>query len=313
MKGILHAASIVDGHTEYDRERAYSHIAEVGGWIGYGGTDLLSAIKGDPQPSQYCQVKPKTPRIVKGDEVKYETPKGMDQQVFLPKIPLEIEERIYQRNGISPTAEERAKGIWYVADKYNLPLVVTEGLKKTWASLSQGHLTVGLPGVTALYRAKDEHKKRLPQRELTEYGKALAKPGRQITFAFDQDTKVSSILNVRRDLVRTIELMQDRGTICKIAKWNPEQGKGLDDLIVNVGPRAYNVAIANAERPDADINRHYRTQYNSITKKVQQRLGDVPKERLDLEVYGYCLDPENGATINDAHRFISASDHMRSG
>lgn len=306
MKGLLHGASVVNGHTEYDRERAYSHIAEAGGWIGYGGTDLLSVIEGNPQPSQYCQVKPKTPRIVKGDEVKYETPKGMDQQVFLPETPKAIEERIYQRNGISPTTEERAKGIWYVADQYNLPIVVTEGLKKTWASLSQGHLTVGLPGVTALYRAKDENDERLSQRELTQYGKALAKPGRQITFAFDQDTKVSAILNVRRDLVRTIELMQDRGSICKIAQW--EGGKGLDDLIVNVGPRAYNVAIANTIRPDSEINRHYRTQYNSITKRIKKRLGEVPKERLDLEVYGHCL---KDAEMNDAHRFISASDHIR--
>ena len=308
MKGLLHGASIVGGHTEYDRERAYSHIAEVGGWIGYGGTDLLSAIEGNPKPSQYCQVKPKVPRMVKGDEVKYETPKGMDQQVFLPEIPIEIEQRIYQRNGISPTSEERAKGIWYVADQYNLPLVVTEGLKKTWASLSQGHLTVGLPGVTALYRAKDEHDERLPQREFTEYGKALAKPGRQITFAFDQDTNISSILNVRRDLVRTIELMQAAGVVCKVAQWDPKLGKGLDDVIAKVGPRHYNAAIANAISPEAEIKRHYRGQYNSICERVQERLGDVPQERLDLEVYSYCKE---NAELNDAYRFISESDHMR--
>lgn len=313
MKGLLYRASIVDGHTQYDSEKAYSHIAEVGGWIGYGGTDLLSVIKGDPQPSQYCQVKPKTPRLDKdGDIIKYETPKVPGQQVFLPHIPHEIEERIYQRNGISPTAEERTKGIWSVADKYNLPIVITEGLKKTWASLSQGHLTVGLPGVTALYRAKNEYDERLPQRELTAYGEALAKPGRQITFAFDQDTKVESILNVRRDLVRTIELMQTEGVVCKVAQWKPELGKGLDDLIVKAGPKAYNLAISNAVRPDAEINRHYRTQYNAITKRAVKRFGEMPKERLDMEVYSYCLSPDNGATINDAHRFISASDHMRS-
>ncbi|BDM82829.1 MobF family relaxase [Acaryochloris marina] len=312
MKQYLHGASTVEGHTVYDHEKEYGRIAQGGGWIGYGGVDLLSVIEGNPQPSQYCQVKPKTPRIFDGKENKYETPKGVDQQVFLPHIPHEIEERIYQRNGISPTAEERTKGIWSVADKYNLPLVITEGLKKTWASLSQGHLTVGLPGVTALYRAKNEHDERLPQRELTEYGKALAKPGRQITLAFDQDTKVSSILNVRRDLVRTIELMQTRGVVCKIAQWKPELGKGLDDLIVKAGPKAYNLAIANAVRPDAEIKRHYRTQYNAITKRAIKRFGDIPKERLDMEVYSYCLSPDNGATINDAHRFLSASDHMRS-
>ncbi|NJM67352.1 MAG: hypothetical protein HC851_17590, partial [Acaryochloris sp. RU_4_1] len=75
------------------------------------------------------------------------------------------------------------------------------------------------------------------------------------------------------------------------------------------GPRQYNVAIAHAVTPDAEMKRHYRGQYNSITKRVQARLGeDVPKERIDLEVYGYCKE---NAEINDAYRFISESDHMR--
>lgn len=308
MKRKLNGTHKVNGKWVDDPERAYSRIAEGGGWIGYGGTDLLSVVEGNPQPSSYCQVKPKTARIIKGKEVKYETPKGVDQQVFLPHIPDEIAEKIYRRNAINPTREERDKGIWSVADRYNLPIVLTEGLKKTWASLSQGHLTVGLPGVTALYRAKDENDERLPQRELTAYGKALAKPGRTVTFAFDQDTKLSSILNVRRDLVRTIELLQAEGVVCKIAPWDSKLGKGLDDVIANVGPRPYNAAIANAIPPDAEITRHYRGQYNALSKQVKNRLGDLPKERVDLEVYTHC---KQYAELNDAYRFISESDHMR--
>lgn len=308
MKRKLNGTHKVNGKWIDDPERAYTRIAEGGGWIGYGGTDLLTVIEGNPQPSSYCQVKPKTPRIFDGEEVKYETPKGVDQQVFLPHIPDEITELIYQRNAISPTPEERTKGVWYVADQYNLSIVLTEGLKKTWASLSQGHLTVGLPGVTALYRAKDDFDNRLPQRELTEYGKALAKPGRKITFAFDQDTKLSAIFNVRRDLVRTIELLQAEGVVCKLAPWNPELGKGLDDVIAKVGPRYYNAAIANAISPDGEVKRHYKGQYNSIAKRVQKSLGEMPKERVDLEVYAYCKE---NAELNDAYRFISESDHMR--
>ncbi|NJM66934.1 MAG: AAA family ATPase, partial [Acaryochloris sp. RU_4_1] len=309
MRHKLNGTHKVDGKWVDDPERAYNRIAEGGGWIGYGGTDLLSVVAGSPKPSLYCQVKPKTPRIFNEKEVKYETPKGVDQQVFLPHIPDEIAEKIYRRNAISPTQDERAKGVWYVADQYNLPIVVTEGLKKTWSSLSQGHLTVGLPGVTALYRAKDEFNNRLPHRELTAYGQALAKPGRKITFAFDQDTNIASILNVRRDLVRTLELLQAEGVVCKLAPWDPKLGKGLDDVIANGGPRHYNAAIAHAVSPEAEMKRHYRGQYNSITKRVQARLGeDAPKERLDLEVYGYCKE---FAEINDAYRFISESDHMR--
>lgn len=308
MKRKLNGTHKVNGKWIDDPERAYSRIAEGGGWIGYGGTDLLSIVEGNPQPSLYCQVKPKTPRIFEGKENKYETPKGVDQQVFLPHIPDEIAEKIYRRNAINPTPEERAKGVWSVADQYNLPIVLTEGLKKTWASLSQGHLTVGLPGVSALYRAKDEFKNRLPEREFTDYGKALAQSGRQITFAFDQDTNTTSIMNVRRDLVRTLEFMQSAGVVCKIAQWEPKLGKGLDDLIMKAGPRAYNATIANAVPPEAEIKRHYRGQYNAISKRVQKRLGEMPKERIDLEVYAYC---KKYAELDDAHRFISESDHMR--
>ena len=161
MQAKLNGITKVDGQWVADPKLAYSRIAEGGGWIGYGGTDLFSVIHGGSTPSEYCQVKPYTPRIIDGDEVKYETSKGVDQQVFLPDIPDEIAELIYKRNAINPTPEERAKGAWFVADKYNLPIVLAEGLKKTWASLSQGHLTVGLPGVNALYRAKDEFDNRL--------------------------------------------------------------------------------------------------------------------------------------------------------
>lgn len=307
MQAKLNGITKVDGQWVADPNRAYNRIAEGGGWIGYGGTDLFSMIHGGSTPFEYCQVKPYTPRIIEGDEVKYETPKGVDQQVFLPDIPDEIAELIYKRNAINPTPEERAHGAWFVADQYNLPIVLTEGLKKTWASLSQGHLTVGLPGVTALYRAKDEFDNRLEFRELTAYGEALAKPGREIIFAFDEDEKPKTIANVRRDLVRTAELLTAKGCVCKTARWSTDDGKGLDDLIVKCGPQAYNVAIANRRSVKGELTAHYRNQYKYLANKVQRRLGDIPQARVDLEVYRECREKHE---VNDAYRFISYSDHV---
>jgi conjugative relaxase-like TrwC/TraI family protein len=257
----------------------YAPVVQGGIWFnaGYDIEALAAANAGDRIPETSWGVyKSFTPRIDekktkrKGELSfrKYENPIGQRREFFMPIVSPDMADEMYRKHGINPTAAERESGLYFVALKYNLPIVITEGAKKTMASLSQGHITIGMQGVNALYRARDDQGERLPERQFNESFACWATPGRKITFAFDADIKQSSIVAVRRALVHSVELLQQRGCEIKVAAWRPEEGKGLDDLIVQSGPGAYEKALLMAQPPDAAIAAHYRYEYERVNSKL---------------------------------------------
>ena len=297
----------------------YEQVAG-GGWWGKAGIDARSLLNLQPgQPPQLSTwgcFKADSPRIDqdksnrKGETefIKYENSLGVSRSLYLPIVPDSLAERIYSKHDIEPTAAERQSGFWAVVHQYNLPITITEGAKKTWASLSQGEVTIGVSGVNGLYRAKDLEGNLLPGRQLNEEMAVFATPGREFRFAFDQDTKVSTVRNVRRDMVRGIELLEAQGCTCKVASWKPADGKGLDDLIVNRGPAAYTSPIALAEPSDKAKRTHYRTEYNLIARQVRINNPEASLEQLDAEVY---LRAIAKGELKDGERFISQSDQAR--
>ena len=297
----------------------YEQVAG-GGWWGKAGIDarsLLNLQPGQlPQLSTWGCFKADSPRIDqdksnrKGETelIKYENPLGVSRSLYLPIMPDSLAERIYSKHDIEPTAAERQSGFWAVVHQYNLPITITEGAKKTWASLSQGEVTIGVSGVNGLYRAKDQEGNLLPGRQLNEEMAVFATPGREFRFAFDQDTKASTVRNVRRDMVRGIELLEAQGCTCKVASWKPADGKGLDDLIVNRGPAAYTSPIALAEPSDKTKRTHYRTEYNLIARQVRINNPEASPEQLNAEVY---LRAIAKGELKDGIRFIGQSDQAR--
>ncbi len=276
----------------------YDDVAD-GGWWGNAGIDALSLVDlkpGEkPDYTAWGCFKPDNPRIdsqksVEGGKTKYrkyENPASSRRVPFLPDVSERLANKIYQKYGINPTADERKSGFWYVVKQYSqIPITVTEGFKKTLSSLSQGEVTIGLTGVNHIYRSTDDDKKKLAKRQLNPEVAVFADKNREFRFAYDQDTKVKTIINVRRDMVRGIELLEERGCKVKVLKWNGENGKGLDDLISQAGASAYTEAHRNAVSSALDKKIHYRTEYNKLAKKVREELGDdISSERLDLEVY----------------------------
>lgn len=300
----------------------YETVAE-GGWWGQAGIDALSLkdlTPGEkPQNVLWGCFKPDNPRIDQQKSAdkgttkyrKYENPSGRGRVPFLPEISDRLAEQIYQKHGINPTAEEKKSGFWYVVKQYpkQIPITVTEGFKKTLASLSQGQVTIGLTGVNHIYRSTDEDKNKLPQRQLNPEVAVFADPEREFRFAYDQDTKAKTIVNVRRDMVRGIELLESRGCNVKVLKWNAADGKGLDDLIAESSSVAYAEAHNNAISSDLDKKTHYRTEYNKLAKRTLSSLGNnISSERLDLEVYiAAVLKGER----DDGVRVIGESDRTR--
>nr|WP_235112048.1 MobF family relaxase [Acaryochloris sp. 'Moss Beach'] len=303
MKKMLYGLTKIDGQWQRVPERGYERLAEQGGWYGKSSVDALSLPQlqsGEEAPlGSFIQFKAVQPRIDSdGEPIKYESPAGGERGLFLPHIPDDLAQQIYQKHGVEPTSAELKTGFWHIVHKHNLPIVFTEGYKKTLAALSQGVITVGLPGVNALYRANDKSRQPLPRRELSMAGQVFATKGRQITFAFDSDTKLSSILNVRRDMVRSIELLEEKGCVIKVADWNPQHGKGLDDLIHNKGAAAFLKALQSAQSGSKSKRSHYRYEYNRLNKFCEN----------DIAIY---LEAHKRGEAMDGYRVILQSDTMR--
>jgi hypothetical protein len=107
-------------------------------------------------------------------------------------------------------------------------VILTEGVKKAAALLSQGFAAIGLPGIWGGYRKKSGNPCLLPQLAV------FASSGRQVYFAFDQDEKPTTRLHNRKAVGCTARLLQQHGSAVSIISWSPWI-KGCDDLIVAKG------------------------------------------------------------------------------
>lgn len=178
--------------------KTYGHI-EAGGWW-CSGIDPLNNWQAMP----WGCFKPNCPRLPlePGKKlIKYETPAKTATRAFFLAVPDHVAEKIYQRYGVTPTAEDWARGFWHVVWKYCIPIAIAEGCKKAACLLSTGYAAIALPGAYNGYRTKDALGNPITP-YLIEDVKYFAVPGREIVLAFDQDEKPETRSKVNRALSR---------------------------------------------------------------------------------------------------------------
>jgi hypothetical protein len=196
------------------------------------------------------QAKLSTPKLDKqsGKRRKYETPVGNGSRAFLPAIPSQIWEAIANQYGVS----HEAGSFWdWVADRPEIPIVLTEGGKKSLAALSQGYVTIALYGINAgvsKYETIGGDRLRRLKPELIPDLQRFAVEGRKFILAFDQDAKPQTRYKVEGALADLSWHLEQAGAIVKIASWDgqADRCKGLDDLIVNAGVEAWHSAYDQA-------------------------------------------------------------------
>ena len=130
----------------------------------------------------------------------------------------------------------------FIANHPEIPIVFTEGAKKSLSLLSHGYCAIALYGVNGGYRANlriGGEVIPLKQPELIDDLKPFIVPGRPIVLAFDQDAKATTRQKVNKALLKFGGLLEQRGSIVRIAEWDGTQGKGIDDLIVAAGLEAW--------------------------------------------------------------------------
>ncbi|WP_375491828.1 MobF family relaxase [uncultured Nostoc sp.] len=267
----------------------YAHI-ESGGWwcdAGVNPNSFANLQSGDkPDRKIWGCYKPNNPRE-KADKpgkfIKYEHPPQTELSIFLLDVPDDIAGRIYEKAGVQPTDCDRQSGFWYCVWKHNLPVTITEGAKKAASLLSQGHAAIGLPGIYAGYRSKDEFGEQVKARLMDELA-VFATPQREITFCFDYETRSETQRNIEIAISRTGRLLEEHGAKVTVVTL-PGPDKGVDDLIVAQGPLVYEKAFYEASTLKAwrDTNNKQRHSPPAPPKKLSE---NERKQRLQQRFSG---------------------------
>nr|WP_249370257.1 MobF family relaxase [Acaryochloris marina] len=322
--------SLIDDRSHPD-VLSYQELADGGGWWCDSGVNPLSfeTLGPDEKPttSLYGTFKPnpktarldidKTQKARRKDPQappryrKYENPMGPKRELFerdmaFQPIPDHIAQQILTKYGVMQTQEEKAKGFWYTVYQHpEIPIYRTEGDKKDAALVSQGRVVIGGQGVNIGYRAKDQKDNRLERRVLHPQLDVFAVPGREFRYAHDWDSEQSTVWDVRREMVREAELIEEQGCKTWRIPWDSEQGKGVDDLIGNHGPIAFERADQNAYPMDREIKMHYRGQYTQIKNKLSR---ENPQHNNDIAIY---LIAQGEGDAMDGTRVLMQSDAAR--
>lgn len=136
----------------------------------------------------------------------------------------------------------------WVTNHPEIPIVITEGAKKAGSLLTAGYVAIALPGIFNGYRQPSyEMGQPTGTASLIPHLAQFATPGRTFYFAFDCDLKPTTVANVRTAISQTGWLLEQQGTQVRVIDWNPELGKGVDDLIVNQGTEAFDTAYLAAK------------------------------------------------------------------
>jgi len=186
------------------------------------------------------QAKLSQPRVdPKGKACKYETPIGNGSKAFLPDLPIAMRQRIANRYQV---AVPSAGSFWHWLQYHpEIPVVWTEGGKKALSLLSLGYVAVALYGVNGGYATNA-----IGDRALIADVLRFAQADRPHVLAFDQDPEDKTRQRVNTALSRFGGLLQQTGGAVAIAQWSGMDGKGVDDLIVNCGSKAWEQAHAEA-------------------------------------------------------------------
>lgn len=227
-----------------------------GGWVAYGTT-----IAGGVGPVAYF--KPRHPRIdfEKRKQIKYETPAKAQALPILPFVDDETAQKIYKKYRVTPQEEEP---FWQVVWRFNLPISITEGLKKALLLIQEGNPAICLRGI-ANWHCKGT-------RELFPILQHFATRDRKIHIVFDQDTKPRTIANVACQIRQLGQVLQNYGCDVFVTTWNHASGKGIDDAFVQEGADWLDQTIATSLTLDEWKKCGLKRQYFEIIRRLKTLL-----------------------------------------
>ncbi|WP_431356849.1 plasmid replication protein, CyRepA1 family [Komarekiella delphini-convector] len=246
-------------------------------------------------------MKPDSPRLEWDKEtqqhtekpIKYESPPKTPNRVTYLRVPLHIWKLVALRYDvpmpelITITQSGEALGFWaWVMAHPQIPVILTEGEKKTGCLLSLGFVAIALPGIWNGRVGKEDLERLHP--DLV----PMAQKGRKFIILFDYETKPKTKLHVFQATRRTAAAIIQQGCLCEVALL-PGPEKGIDDWVVALGnkaDKAVSAMIADAltlseYQQRFFINkarglRKYKPNVTVNTRYLSQAIGSLPQSGL---------------------------------
>ncbi|MEM1684859.1 MAG: plasmid replication protein, CyRepA1 family [Nanopusillaceae archaeon] len=251
LLAILSADAIaaIQGNQKYITQRTrkildrYEPIAQTGAWVAWGTT--LDGTSGTiPIIKPFC---PRTDR--RNKVVKYETPAKCPATPLLPIIPQEYLKKIANLWKIELDTTVPAWKAIQAAPQ--IPIIITEGLKKSLALIAQGIPAIAIRGITQ-WHAKGSKE---PYPEIAQF----CQKDRKIFVAFDQDENPKPRKDTTKQALKlgmAIEALS--GQEIYFLHW-PGPAKGIDDYLYSIeeSDRSNKIlALLDDALPIKKIKRH---------------------------------------------------------
>jgi hypothetical protein len=185
------------------------------------------------------------------DPIKYETPTGGGTPFIYLDIPLMILEEIANQYQIILPEDYKN---WKIRDKWQwirnhpqIPLFITEGVKKAASLISQGKITIASFSITTHSEKASVGKSSWHTNLKPELLWLLEKrSGRTIYLVFDAaDIKETSRRAVKRETQKIAKKLRKYGSV-KVITWDDKSCKGIDDFLAKHGLEGLNKIINNA-------------------------------------------------------------------
>ncbi len=215
----------------------YEEACSNGGWL-----LKQSTLIGCPELNPY--IKLNTPRRDRNDKiVKYEgAAKGIASPLLLPVTwgmgikrldqfcTKNIQTKYQQRFEASGAGENDIdEGWWDFFEQHpKIPIVIAEGGKKGMSLEVRERSALVLRGVDNFFQKRILKTDPFVPHEVCD---RLFVKGRQVVIAFDKDDKPKTVKRVGAALDRIAKWLVKRGCKVKIASWDKELGKGIDDVL----------------------------------------------------------------------------------
>ncbi len=277
-----------------------TQIAQLLSWKAYGGTAGWYVQGIDPitgASRNFGQFKPNEPiQFPDSDKPQkyFSFPKGAVSEAIFLRISLSAWYLIACRYGVTmPHQIEindsgEALGFWsWVLEHPEVPITITEGVKKAACLLSGGYVGIALTGV---WNGQQKKRTLIPSLH------PFITPGRPVDLAFDADIVVKS--EVQSALKFLGHLLNAAKAIVRIVTWDLQLGKGCDDFIVAHGQEKWDEVMNNAT-PYGEWLKKLEQQFHGYrgADNQRQRTGKIPP--ADMVAHEIAVEYREQLAFND--------------
>lgn len=286
----------------------YAHTYKGGWWC--SGVDVLTG-----EDSQWgCFKSDEKHTDDEGKTVKYEHPPKVATEIFALKIPHRLWELIARRYDVAlpEKYQDLPHGAFWqwIINHPQIPVIITEGCKKSAAVLSCGYVCIAVPGINSAYRQpKDEFGESQGLASLIPQLQVFAQKGRRIYFCYDQDSKRTTTRAVNHAIAKTGKLFTFQGCEVNVISWHPTMGKGIDDVLASLGRGTFDELYCNAASFDNWQSKQLRQLSYTPDLVINQRyIGEIVPPSAQL----IAVKAPKGSGKTEWLRFLSDA-RLRSG